>query len=196
MSNVHVIERASNNQVILSLTDKLYSNNIICISGEITNSTAYDFRNQILYIISLNPDNKIINIFIDSPGGSAYAFLSIYDMIKYAQDKGFKVATICTGIAMSAAFGILISGTKGYRKALPHSTIMMHQLSGGTFGNIQDMEVDYKECQRLNDIFKDIVESQTSITDFKGSTIRDAYVTPEEAIHLGIIDIILNGKSV
>lgn len=196
MSDVHVIERASSNQVILPLSDKLYSNNIICISGTITDETAYDFRNQILYLISMNSDNKIINIYIDSPGGSVYAFLSIYDMIKYAQNKGYKVSTICSGIAMSASFGILISGTKGYRKALPHSTIMMHQISGGVHGNIQDMKVDLEECHRLNNIFKDIVESNTSITDYLESTIRDTYLNPEEAIRLGIIDVILNGKSV
>lgn len=185
-----VIEKAKDYQVALELNSKLLQNNIIFLQGEITDQLADSVQNQLLYLSS-KTDNKTIKIHINSPGGSVYAGLGIYDMMQFVKSKGFTIETICTGVAMSMGAVLLVAGTAGKRKMFPNSTVMLHQASSGFWGNALDAHVQHAEFIRLNELMLKIVSEHTNILDIKAVTERDYFITSEEAIKLSIVDSVL-----
>ena len=133
---------------------------------------------------------KDVNIYINSPGGSVYAGLGIYDTMQYIQSD---VSTICTGMAASMAAVLLVAGQKGKRLALPHSRVMIHQPMGGIQGQASDIEITAREILKLKD------ELYRIISDHSGQTMervaadsdRDHWMTAREALEYGMIDKIL-----
>ena len=144
---------------------------------------------QLLFLESSNP-NRDIQIYINSPGGSVYAGLAIYDTMQYISSD---VATICTGYAASMGAVLMCAGQKGKRTALPHSRIMIHQPLGGAQGQASDIEITYKEINKLKK------ELYTIIADHSGQKYaqiekdgdRDFWMTAEEAKAYGMIDDVL-----
>lgn len=183
-------DTAKENQIFSTITDKFFNNGIIYLNDNITNDTADDVNQQILYLISNPPKNKTIKIYINSYGGNVYAGLSIYDMINQAKKKGFTIETVCVGVAMSMAAILLSSGTKGHRFSLPSSTIMLHQISSGFYGKFKEIEIDYKETKRLQTLLDKIIKDNTE-SKIEVLLQNDEFYSAEEAIEDKIIDDIL-----
>lgn len=167
----------------------------IYLFGDIADGTLYDFTLKMKAIMHMRDDDKKndpINIVINSDGGDVYEALG---MIDYIQSLNVKVNTICRGRAMSAAALLLCSGT-GTRAASKHSTIMFHEMSSGIYGKSSDMKANVQHMEKLEEILVDIM-SQNSNKDTKfwrEITIKDYYITPEDALELGVIDRIIQPK--
>lgn len=151
--------------------------------------TANVIQAQLLYLDSTDP-GKDVSIYINSPGGSVYAGLGIYDTMQYISSD---VSTICTGMAASMAAVLLVAGAKGKRFALRHSRVMIHQPMGGAQGQASDIEITAREIQKLKK------ELYTIIADHSGQPFekverdsdRDYWMTSEEAREYGMIDEVL-----
>ena len=141
---------------------------------------------QLLFLESENPD-KDISLYIDSPGGSVYAGLSIYDTMQFIKPD---VSTICLGMAASMGAFLLAAGAKGKRYALPNSRIMIHQPSGGTSGTAADIEIQANEILELRRRLNQILANHTgqSIEKIAVDTERDNFMSSQEALKYGIID--------
>lgn len=163
--------------------------------GDIADGTLYDFVLRVRAIMHMRPDNKKeepVNIVINSDGGDVYEALGMIDFI---QSLNVKVNTICRGRAMSAAALLLCSGT-GIRAASKNSTIMFHEMSSGIYGKSSDMKANVQHMEKLEDILVSIM-SENSKKDkkfWKEITIKDYYLSPEEALQLGVIDSIIESK--
>lgn len=163
--------------------------------GDIMDGTLYDFVlkvRSIMYMRDEDKKNDPINIVINSDGGDVYEALGMIDFI---HSLNVKVNTICRGRAMSAAALLLCSGT-GTRAASKNSTIMFHEMSSGIYGKSSDMKANVQHMEKLEEILVDIM-SQNSNKDskfWKETTVKDYYLTPEEALELGVIDKIIQPK--
>ena len=137
-----------------------------------------------------NDPGKDVNIYINSPGGSVYAGLGIYDTMQYIQSD---VATICTGMAASMAAVLLVAGAKGKRFALPHSRVMIHQPMGGAQGQASDIEITAREILKLKHELYSIIadHSGQDIEKVERDSDRDYWMTAEEAKEYGMIDHLL-----
>ena len=144
---------------------------------------------QLLFLESANP-NRDIQIYINSPGGSVYAGLAIYDTMQYISSD---VATICTGMAASMGAVLMCAGAHGKRTALPHSRIMIHQPLGGAQGQASDIEITYKEISKLKKELYDIIShhSGQSFERVEKDSDRDYWMTAEESKAYGMIDEVL-----
>ena len=138
--------------------------------------------------------SKDISIYLNSPGGSVYAGLGIYDTMQYIRPK---VSTICTGLAASMASVLLCAGEKGMRCALPHSRVMIHQPMGGAEGQASDMEITVREIQKLKKELYEIIAKHSGQPYEKvyEDSDRDHWLTAEEAKAYGMIDEILVNKN-
>ena len=162
---------------------------IIFLGTDVNDYTANVIQAQLLYLDSADP-GKDVSIYINSPGGSVYAGLGIYDTMQYISSD---VSTICTGMAASMAAVLLVSGEKGKRFALQHSRVMIHQPMGGAQGQASDIEITAREIQKLKK------ELYTIIADHSGQPIdkvwkdsdRDYWMTADEAKDYGMIDRVL-----
>ncbi|MBF1076772.1 MAG: ATP-dependent Clp protease proteolytic subunit, partial [Prevotellaceae bacterium] len=137
---------------------------------------------------------KDISIYVNSPGGSVYAGLGIYDTMQFIQSP---VATICTGMAASMAAVLLVAGTEGKRSALPHSRVMIHQPLGGAQGQASDIEITAREIMKLKKELYTII-AEHSHTDFDkvwADSDRDYWMTAQEAKEYGMIDRVLSRKA-
>jgi ATP-dependent Clp protease protease subunit len=146
----------------------------------------------LLYLDSCDP-GKDISIYINSPGGSVYAGLGIYDTMQFISSD---VATICTGMAASMAAVLLVSGQEGKRSALTHSRVMIHQPLGGAQGQASDIEITAREIMKLKNELYTIIANH-SHTDFDkvwADSDRDYWMTAEEAKAYGMIDKVLTKK--
>jgi ATP-dependent Clp protease protease subunit len=145
---------------------------------------------QLLYLEREDP-TKDINMYIQSPGGVISAGLAIYDTMQLIRPD---VSTICVGMTASMATVLLCAGTKGKRYALPHSTIHMHQASGGAQGQASDIQIAAREIARQQDIIKDIIVRHTGqpLDKVTHDTDRDFYLNPEQAVEYGVVDEILS----
>jgi ATP-dependent Clp protease protease subunit len=163
--------------------------------GDIADGTLYDFVLRVRAIMHMRGDDKKdepVNIVINSDGGDVYEALGMIDFI---QSLNVKVNTICRGRAMSAAALLLCSGT-GVRAASKNSTIMFHEMSSGIYGKSSDMKANVQHMEKLEDILVSIM-SENSKKDrkfWKETTIKDYYLSPEEALQLGVIDSIIESK--
>lgn len=150
-----------------------------------------EIKKHLLYLDSLN--HKEITIYIDSPGGYVTNGLAIYDMMQYIKSP---VSTICIGMAASMAAILLCGGAKEKRFAFPNSEIMIHQPSGGSWGDISDMEIFSNQMLKIRDKMNRIMANATgqSIDRIVKDTERDYYMTAEEAKEYGLIDDIVSNK--
>ena len=142
-----------------------------------------------LYLDSTDP-GKDISIYINSPGGSVYAGLGIYDTMQYVASD---VSTLCTGMAASMAAVLLVSGEKGKRFALRHSRVMIHQPMGGAQGQASDIEITAREIKKLKDELYNIIADHSGqpFEKVERDSDRDYWMTSQEALDYGMIDRIL-----
>ncbi|KAK8035286.1 ATP-dependent Clp protease proteolytic subunit [Apiospora rasikravindrae] len=172
---------------------------IICLNGAIDDTVSASIVAQLLWLESDNPD-KPITMYIQSPGGSVVAGLSIYDTMTYIRSP---VSTVCLGQAASMGSLLLAGGEKGKRYALPHSSIMVHQPLGGTQGQASDILIYATQIQRtreqLNEIFRKHLNQahgheKYGLKDVEDMMDRDKYLSAQEAKEIGIIDEILTRR--
>lgn len=184
-----IIEERQLNVAQMDVFSRLMMDRIIFLGTDVNDYTANVIQAQLLYLDSADP-GKDISIYINSPGGSVYAGLGIYDTMQYVSSD---VATICTGMAASMAAVLLVAGAKGKRFALRHSRVMIHQPMGGAQGQASDIEITAREIQKLKK------ELYTIIADHSGMSYdrvaqdsdRDYWMTAEEARDYGMIDDVL-----
>ncbi len=176
-------------QRTLTLGDLLLENRIILLQGEIHDGNANELVMKLLYLQSENR-RKDIHFYINSPGGSVYAGLGIYDTMQYVKPD---VATICTGMAASMGAVLLCAGAEGKRSALPHSRVMIHQPSGGAQGVATDMEINLKEMLKLKNELYEIIAKHSGQTIEKvyQDSERDYWMIADEAKDYGMIDEVL-----
>ena len=187
--NPSIIEERQLNVAQMDVFSRLMMDRIIFLGTEVNDYTANVIQAQLLYLDSSDP-GKDVSIYINSPGGSVYAGLGIYDTMQYISSD---VATLCTGMAASMAAVLLVSGQKGKRFALPHSRVMIHQPMGGAQGQASDIEITAREIKKLKH------ELYTIIADHSGQPFdrverdsdRDYWMTAQEALEYGMIDHVL-----
>ena len=184
-----IIEERQLNVAQMDVFSRLMMDRIIFLGTDVNDYSANVVQAQLLYLDSADP-GKDISIYINSPGGSVYAGLGIYDTMQYIQSD---VSTICTGMAASMAAVLLVSGTAGKRFALPHSRVMIHQPMGGAQGQASDIEITAREILKLN---HELHQSNANhagqpIEKVEADADRDYWMTAEEAKAYGMIDNVL-----
>ena len=191
MNNVSIIEQAQSRMAVLDLQSKLLQNNNIFLTEEINEQSISTIQAELFYLTSkMTPEeskNDPITIYINSPGGEIYSCLGLYDVMQLFINQGYVIRTINIGLAASAAAVILLGGSKGYRSCTPHSTVMLHQPSSGTYGTITDMKIAVEEGDRLKKLMNDIVikHAGEQVVELME---RDAWISPEEALKFNLID--------
>ena len=184
-----VVEKTSYGERSYDIYSRLLEERIIFLGGAINDMLANTVVAQFLYLQSVDPKRDIY-MYINSPGGSAYAGLAIYDTIQHLKPD---VSTIAVGTAASAASLLLASGTKGKRLSLPHSLIHIHQPLGGAEGQASDIEISAREILRLKDLYAELLSLHTGKK--KGQILRDIdrdfYMTSAAAKDYGLIDKII-----
>ena len=190
--NPYILEERQLNVTQLDVFSRLMMDRVIFLGTEVNDYTANVLQAQLLYLDANDP-GKDINVYINSPGGSVYAGLGIYDTMQFIQSD---VATICTGMAASMAAVLLVAGKEGKRSALPHSRVMIHQPMGGVQGQASDIEIEAREIQKLKKELYAII-AEHSHTDFDtvwADSDRNYWMTAEEAREYGMIDQVLTRK--
>ena len=184
-----IIEERQLNVAQMDVFSRLMMDRIIFLGTEVNDYTANVIQAQLLYLDSADP-GKDVSIYINSPGGSVYAGLGIYDTMQYISSD---VATICTGIAASMAAVLLVAGTKGKRFALRHSRVMIHQPMGGAQGHASDIEITAREIQKLKQELYHIISDHSGqpFEKVERDSDRDYWMTAEEAKNYGMIDDVL-----
>lgn len=189
MNRPIILERADKHLMGLDLASKLMQDRIIMLDEVINDEFASQVITQLLYLKNINKDP--ITIFVNGPGGSIYAGLGIYDMMENIKASGIIIKTRGIGIAASMQSFLLSAGTKGERKVFPNCTIMIHQPSMGAIGQVTDVEIAYKEGQRLKDRLTDLYIQHGANPQVKELMDRDKWLTAQESLELGLIDGIL-----
>lgn len=187
-----ILEERQLNVTQMDVFSRLMMDRIIFLGTEVNDYTANVIQAQLLYLDSADSD-KDIHIYLNTPGGSVYAGLGIYDTMQFVRSR---VATICTGMAASMGAVLLVAGEKGMRAALPHSRVMIHQPLGGIQGQASDIEITAKEILKLKD------ELYQIISDHSGQTMericqdadRDYWMKANEALEYGMIDKVYERK--
>ena len=190
--NPYILEERQLNVTQLDVFSRLMMDRIIFLGTEINDYTANTLQAQLLYLDSVD-SSKDISIYINSPGGSVYAGLGIYDTMQFISSD---VATFCTGLAASMAAVLLVAGQEGKRNALTHSRMMIHQPLGGAQGQASDIEITAREILKLKKELYTIV-AEHSHTDFDkvwADSDRDYWMTAQEAKEYGIIDEVMSRK--
>ena len=190
--NPYILEERQLNVTQMDVFSRLMMDRIIFLGTQIDDYTANTLQAQLLYLDSADP-GKDISIYINSPGGSVYAGLGIYDTMQFI---GSEVSTICTGMAASMAAVLLVAGKEGKRWALPHSRVMIHQPMGGAQGQASDIEITAREIQKLKKELYTIIadHSHQSFDKVWADSDRDYWMTSEEAKAYGMIDQIFTKK--
>jgi ATP-dependent Clp protease, protease subunit len=188
-----VVEESSRGDRAFDIFSLLLRERIVFLGQEVDDQVANLIISQMLYLESLDPE-KDISLYINSPGGVAYAGMAIYDVIQHVRPD---VSTICVGMGMSAAAMVLCGGTPGKRLALPNARIMIHQGSAGTRGAPSDMEIQLREVLALTRRMAEIIahHSGKSVEQVARDIDRDYFMTPEEAMAYGLIDDIIAPRS-
>jgi ATP-dependent Clp protease protease subunit len=185
----YVIERSSRGERSYDIFSRLLMDRIIFLGTQIDDNVANVVIAQLLFLDADNP-GKDIYLYINSPGGSVYAGLAIYDTMKFLKSD---VSTICVGLAASMGSFLLSGGTKGKRLSLPNARIMMHQPSGGSQGTAADIEIQAREIlwirERMNQIYAD--NTGQTADKIKADLDRDLYMSPEDARGYGLIDHVI-----
>ena len=185
----YVIEQTSKGERSYDIYSRLLKDRIIFIGEEITSQLASLVVAQLLFL-DAEDNEKDINLYINSPGGSVTAGLAIYDTMNYIKSD---VSTICVGMAASMGAILLSSGAKGKRFALPNAEIMIHQPLGGMEGQASDIMIHADHMQRTKDKLNNILTLNTGkkLSVIEKDTDRDNYMTAEEAVKYGLIDQVI-----
>ena len=190
--NPYILEERQLNVTQMDVFSRLMMDRVIFLGTEVNDYTANVLQAQLLYLDANDP-GKDINLYINSPGGSVYAGLGIYDTMQFIS---CDVATICTGMAASMAAVLLVAGQEGKRSALPHTRVMIHQPLGGVQGQASDIEIEAREIQKLKKELYTIIADH-SHTDYEkvwNDSDRNYWMTAEEAREYGMIDQVLTRK--
>ena len=165
---------------------------IIFLGTEVNDYTANVIQAQLLYLDSVDSERDI-NIYLNTPGGSVYAGLGIYDTMQFISSR---VATICTGMAASMGAVLLVAGEKGMRAALPHSRVMIHQPLGGIQGQASDIEITAREILKLKDELYQIISDHSgqAMEKIRQDADRDYWMKAQEALEYGMIDKVYSKK--
>jgi ATP-dependent Clp protease, protease subunit len=187
-----VIEETPRGERSYDIYSRLLKDNIIFLGTAIDDSVANAVVAQMLFLESEDPD-KDIQIYINSPGGSVTAGLAIYDTMQFVKND---IVTYCIGQAASMGAHLLAAGTKGKRFALPSARIMIHQPSGGAQGMASDIEITFKEIQRLKDSLTAALSKHTgqSVKKIMKDMDRDYFMSADEAQEYGLIDRVLSER--
>lgn len=190
--NPTILEERQLNVSQMDVFSRLMMDRIIFLGTEVNDYTANVIQAQLLYLDSVNPEGDI-NIYLNTPGGSVYAGLGIYDTMQFINSK---VGTICTGMAASMGAVLLVAGEKDMRAALPHSRVMIHQPLGGIQGQASDIEITAREILKIKDELYQIISDHSGQTTEKirQDADRDYWMTAQEALNYGMVDKIYNKK--
>ncbi|MGM9814803.1 MAG: ATP-dependent Clp endopeptidase proteolytic subunit ClpP [Candidatus Aphodosoma sp.] len=184
-----ILEERQLNVTQMDVFSRLMMDRIIFLGTEVDDYVANVIQAQLLFLDTSDP-GKDISLYINSPGGSVYAGLGIYDTMQFINSD---VATICTGMAASMAAVLLVAGEKGKRSALKHSRVMIHQPMGGMRGQASDMEINYKQIMLLRDELYQIISDHSGqpFEKIMKDSDRDYWMTSSEAKEYGMIDKVL-----
>ncbi len=188
----YIIEERPMNVASMDVFSRLMMDRIIFLGDPIYDVTANIVQAQLLFLQSTDA-SRDISLYLNSPGGSVYAGLGIYDTMQFVKPE---VATICTGIAASMAAVLLCAGAKGKRACLPHSRVMIHQPSGGAEGQASDIEITAREIGRIKKELYEIIALHSG-QDYQkvwDASDRDNWMISDQALDFGMVDEIL-GKS-
>ncbi|HJC30631.1 MAG TPA: ATP-dependent Clp endopeptidase proteolytic subunit ClpP [Candidatus Anaerobutyricum faecale] len=188
----YVIEQTSPPERSYDIYSRLLKDRIIILGEEVNDVTASLVVSQMLFLEAEDPD-KDINLYIMSPGGSVTAGMAIYDTMQFIK---CDVSTICMGMAASMGAFLLAGGTKGKRLALPNAEIMIHQPSGGAQGQATEIEIVADQILKTKEKLNRILAENTGQTyeKIKADTERDNYMTAQEALEYGIIDVVVDKR--
>ena len=181
-----ILEERQLNVTQMDVFSRLMMDRVIFLGTEVNDYTANVIQAQLLYLDSVDSERDI-NLYLNTPGGSVYAGLGIYDTMQFVKAR---VSTICTGLAASMGAVLLVAGEKGMRAALPHSRVMIHQPLGGIQGQASDIEITAKEILKLKDELYQIISDHSgkAIDQIRQDADRDHWMTSKEALEYGMID--------
>ena len=184
-----VIEQSGRGERAYDIYSRLLRERVIFLVGPVNDQTANLVVAQLLFLESENPD-KDISLYINSPGGSVSAGLSVYDTMQFVKPD---VSTLCMGLAASMGAFLLAAGAKGKRFALPNSRIMIHQPSGGAQGQATDIEIQAREILKLRESLNAILAERTGqpLEKIRADSERDFFMSSEEAKGYGLIDQVI-----
>jgi len=188
-----VIEQSGRGERAYDIYSRLLRERVIFLVGPVNDMSANLVVAQLLFLESENPD-KDISLYINSPGGSVSAGLSIFDTMQFIKPD---VSTLCMGLAASMGAFLLAAGAKGKRFALPNSRIMIHQPSGGAQGQATDIEIQAREILKLRESLNKILAERTGqpLEKIRTDSERDYFMSGDEAREYGLIDQVLEKRS-
>ena len=187
-----VIEQSGRGERAYDIYSRLLRERIVFLVGPVNDATANLVVAQLLFLESENPDKDIF-LYINSPGGSVSAGLSIFDTMQFIKPD---VSTLCMGMAASMGSFLLMAGAKGKRLALPNSKIMIHQPSGGAQGQATDIEIHAREIIKTREQLNRLYAERTGqpIERITADMERDRFMTPREALDYGLIDQVIEKR--
>jgi len=187
-----VIEQSGRGERAYDIYSRLLRERVIFLVGPVNDHSANLVVAQLLFLESENPD-KDISLYINSPGGSVSAGLSIFDTMQFIKPD---VSTLCMGMAASMGSFLLMAGAKGKRNALPNSRIMMHQPSGGAQGQATDIEIQAREILKTREQLNRIYAERTGqpLERITADMERDRWMSPSEALDYGLIDKVIERR--
>jgi ATP-dependent Clp protease protease subunit len=190
----NVIHREGGREYSTDLFSRLLKERVIFLTGEVNDLSASLITAQLLFLEAENPE-KDIHFYINSPGGSVTAGLSIYDTMQFVRPD---ISTICMGQAASMGAFLLAAGTKGKRFTLPNARVMIHQPSGGSRGQATDIEIQAREILHLRERLNDLLARHTGnkITKIQKDTERDHFLDAKAAVAYGLVDAIITKRPV
>jgi ATP-dependent Clp protease, protease subunit len=193
--NPIVIEQTARGERQYDIYSRLLLDRIVFLGTQVNDTVANLLIAQMLFLEQSDPEAPI-HFYINSPGGSVYAGLGIYDIMQHIT---CPVHTYCVGMAASMGSLLLTAGTAGFRHALPHSRIMIHQPLGGAAGKCSDIEIQAREIQelkgQLNQIYVKHSGAGMTLDRIEKETDRDNYLSPQQAIEMGLIDAVIDRSS-
>ena len=187
-----VIEQSGRGERAYDIYSRLLRERVIFLVGPVNDQTANVVVAQLLFLESENPD-KDISFYINSPGGSVSAGMSVFDTMQFIKPD---VSTLCMGLAASMGAFLLAAGAKGKRFALPNSRVMIHQPSGGTQGQATDIEIQAREILKLRESLNRMLAERTgqSLEKIRADSERDYFMSADEARDYGVIDQVLSRR--
>jgi ATP-dependent Clp protease, protease subunit len=188
-----VIEQSGRGERAFDIYSRLLRERIVFLGTQVTAETANLIVAQLLFLEAEDPEKDIF-LYINSPGGSVYDGMGIYDTMRQIKPD---VSTVCMGFAASMGAFLLSAGTKGKRMSLPHSRIMIHQPLGGAQGQAKDIEIQAKEILYIKERLNQALAENTDqpLSKIQEDTDRDFYMSAKEAVEYGLIDQVIDRKS-
>ena len=188
-----VVEQSSRGERAYDIYSRLLKERVVFLVGPVDDHVANVVVAQLLFLESENPD-KDINLYINSPGGNVSSGLAIYDTLQFIKPD---VSTMCVGLAASMGALLLAGGAKGKRYCLPHSRMMIHQPSGGAYGQATDIDIHAREILRLRERLNEVLAAHTGqpLEKIASDTERDNFMGADEAVDYGLVDQMLSSRA-